>query len=170
MTHHSSVDSTTKILETIPDAHQILSKYFTPKSEDLSLWMNSTYERNMNHPEALVHKGISGNLLRSKSEAMIDMALSTNQIPFRYEQALKLGESTIYPDFTIRHPETDKIYYWEHFGMMDNPSYIKNATAKIQLYTSNGIIPSMNLIITSETSSHPLNAEDIKKTIEHYFG
>jgi len=131
--------------------------------------MHSPYERNTNHPENLLHKGLSGNLLRSKSEAMIDIALTTNKIPFRYEEILNLGDTTIYPDFTILHPKTGKIYYWEHFGLMDNPPYIKNFHLKLQTYVSAGIIPSIDLIITCETLDKPLGIDDIEKTITHYF-
>jgi len=167
--HHSSFDSFQRILDNIPEAQHILSKYFTPESEELSNWMHSPYERNTNHPENLLHKGLSGNLLRSKSEAMIDIALTTNKIPFRYEETLNLGDTTIYPDFTILHPKTGKIYYWEHFGLMDNPPYIKNFHLKLQTYVSAGIIPSIDLIITCETLDKPLGIDDIEKTITHYF-
>ena len=59
--------------------------------------------------------------MRSKSEAMIAMSLYVQKIPYRYECELKLGSITLFPDFTIRHPETGEIFYWEHFGMMDKP-------------------------------------------------
>ena len=131
--------------------------------------MNSPYQRNMKYPEQLNHKTSSGNRVRSKSEAMIDMFLHTNRIPFRYECALELGEITIYPDFTIRHPETGEVYYWEHFGLMDDPDYRKKAISKIQLYTAHGIIPSINLITTFETKEHPLNSELIQSIISYHF-
>ena len=128
-----------------------------------------TYEKNQSHPNALRHNCISGNVVRSKSEVLIDHALFTHQIPFRYECALKLGEITIYPDFTIRHPKTGKFYYWEHFGIMDSVSYSQNAYQKLQLYTSNGYIPTINLITTFETNEYPLSMETIENVISHYF-
>lgn len=100
---------------------------------------------------------------------MIDMLLHTNKIPFRYECALQLGELTIYPDFTIRHPKTGQIYYWEHFGMMDHPAYSINVASKLDLYISHGIIPSIHLITTYETKDNPLSFEVISKLISHYF-
>lgn len=100
---------------------------------------------------------------------MIDMFLYTNHIPFRYECALSLGETTIFPDFTILHPKTGDIYYWEHFGRMDEPSYYKNVAPKLQLYISHGIIPSINLITTYETQNNPLSSEIIDKIIHYYF-
>ena len=131
--------------------------------------MTSSYEHNPNYPEQLLHKTSSGNLVRSKSETIIDMFLYTNQIPFRYECALHIGDTTVFPDFTIRHTQTGALYYWEHFGRMDDPSYYKNVFSKLQLYTSHGIIPSINLITTYETKENPLSSEVIEKIIEHYF-
>lgn len=71
--------------------------------------------------------------------------------------------------FTIRHPKTGEVFYWEHFGLMDNPTYSKNAYSKLQLYTNHGIIPSIQLITTYETKEHPLTAETIEKIVENYF-
>lgn len=131
--------------------------------------MESPFECNQNYPENLIHKTFSGHLVRSKSEALIDMALSINKIPFRYECALHLGESTIYPDFTIRHPHTGETYFWEHFGKMDHSMYCKNVYAKLQLYSAHGIIPSIQLITTYETLDHPLTTDKIELLIKEYF-
>lgn len=129
----------------------------------------SPYEQNPKYPEQLIHKTASGKFVRSKSEAMIDLYLYNKRLPFRYECALQLGEATVYPDFTILHPQTGERYYWEHFGMMDEPSYYQKVFPKLQLYTSYGIIPSINLITTFETRKHPLTTELIEKIIEYYF-
>ena len=147
----------------------LLSPYFQSISEELSNWKTEEYEHNTMYPEQLVHTSGSGNKVRSKSEFMIDMYLYTNMIPFRYECPLRFGETTIYPDFTIRHPKTGEFYYWEHFGLMDNPNYVKNAYSKMQLYTNHGIIPTVNLITTYETREHPLTYETIEKVVHDYF-
>ena len=75
----------------------------------------------------------------------------------------------MYPDFTIRHPVTGNFIYWEHLGLMDEWSYAKNASQKIQTYMTNHIYPGINLIITSETKEHPLQPQMISKIIEQYF-
>lgn len=51
-------------------------------------WITEEYEKNTKYPEHLIHKSISGHLLRSKSEAMIDRALYLAKIPFHYEERL----------------------------------------------------------------------------------
>lgn len=97
------------------------------------------------------------------------MSLYQNKIPFRYEYPITFNEITIYPDFTLRHPKTGQVFYWEHFGMMDNPSYAKNVFAKLQWYSNNGLIPSINVITTYETKDTPLTSETIDRIIEQYF-
>ena len=131
--------------------------------------MNAPYEHSSPHPENLIYKNISGNTLRSKSEMMIDLCLYMHKIPYRYECPLQLGTATLYPDFTLRHPETGKYFYWEHFGLMDNPKYIDTTFSKLRLYACQGIIPGIQLITTYETKENPLNTEVIEKIIEHYF-
>lgn len=167
--HFSPSYKAEQLLSDSPEYQNLLSPYFKPISQELTEWMQEPYEHNSLCPEHLVHKSSSGNILRSKSEAMIDMILHVNHIPFRYECALQLGKITVFPDFTIRHPETGNFYYWEHFGMMDDISYSGKTYSKLQLYNSHGIIPSIQLITTYETKDHPLSIDMIEKIIKHYF-
>ncbi len=156
-------------LQTHPEFQNLLSSYYKPISQELLEWENEPFERNTKNSEHLIHKTLSGNMVRSKSESLIDTILHINQIPFRYECALNLNETTLFPDFTIRHPVTGKIYYWEHFGLMDDPVYSHNAYSKLQLYTNHGIVPSFNLITTFETQEHPLTSDTIEKIVHDYF-
>lgn len=149
--------------------YKFLLPFFDSQNEDCQKWMIDNYDRNMKYPEQLIFKASSGKYVRSKSEMMIDMFLHINKMPFRYECALQLGEIIIYPDFTVKHPITGEIYYWEHFGMMDDPNYCRNVHLKLQTYSSNGIIPTVHLIMTFETKEHPLNSDMIEGIIEYYF-
>lgn len=146
-----------------------MSSYFTCEAQDLLHWAQAPYEHNQQYVEQRIHKTSSGNLVRSKSEAIIDMLLSINKVPFRYECALHLRGTVIFPDFTIRHPITGKYYYWEHFGMMDEPAYCNSACDKLKLYAGKGILPGLNLILTCETKANPLSTETVERTISHYF-
>ena len=145
--HHSESPKAELLLKH-PEYKALLSPNFRLLSEELSDWMDTPYERNPHHPEHLLHKSSSGNLVRSKSESIIDMLLYINIIPFRYECALQLDEMTLFPDFTIRHPKTGDVYYWEHFGLMDNPVYSQNVCSKLQLYATHNIFPSNGHIAT----------------------
>lgn len=133
-------------------------------------WMNDIYETNEMHPENLVVKGITGKMLRSKSEAMIEQALFYANIPYRYECKLELDNKILYPDFTMLHPETKEKYYWEHMGMMDNPEYVQHACKKVEIYCSAGIYPGQNLILTYETKDNPLGMGQITRVLEEKFG
>lgn len=166
--HHTPPKSE-RLLITPSGFQPLLLPHFQPISQELNAWMNSSYDKNPKHPENLIYKGIANNFLRSKSEVMIDMMLRTHQIPFRYECALPLGNTLLYPDFTIRHPQTGNYYYWEHFGLMDVPSYIENTTSKLNLYAMHGITPGIQLITTYETKNQPLDPELVEKYIEYHF-
>lgn len=170
LNHHSEAPSkSSQLLTDYPGYRDLLSKYFKPLSEELTSWMNEPFESNPNYPERLIHKSISGNMLRSKSESMIDMLLYMNRIPFRYECLLQLDSNTLYPDFTIRHPKTGQVYYWEHFGLMDDISYQKKTVTKLQTYITHGIIPSLQLITTYETKENPLTSYTVEKNLYTYF-
>ncbi len=108
-------------------------------------------------------------MVRSKSEALIHMYLFKNRIPFRYECELHLGNQIVYPDFTIRHPKTGKLYYWEHFGLMDDRNYAKKTCKKLYDYSTHGIIPMIQLITTYETKENPLTVETVEEVLAHYF-
>lgn len=148
---------------------RLISKIYQPKEQKLIEWMNGTYQKNEFHPEQLTHRTLAGIYVRSKSEVLITMILSKYQIPFRYECVLQLGEAWIYPDFTICHPVTGEMFYWEHFGKMDDISYSSKAFSKMELYTLNGIIPSVQLITTFETKEYPLSEEMVEEVVRYYF-
>ena len=167
--HSKNPNKALRLLTEDSDFQDLLHPFFTAPSKQLSAWQTASYEKNMKFPEQLIHKTSSGHLVRSKSESFIALYLHSHQIPFRYECALQLGETLLHPDFTICHPRTLQIYYWEHFGRMDDPTYARNVFSKLQLYANYKIIPSINLITTYETKEHPLNTTMIENIIEQYF-
>ena len=152
-----------------PGYNALLGSEFKSYSEKVEEWCKASYNKNPKYTEKLIYKTISGGYVRSKSEEIIDMALYMNGIPFRYECELVLGENMLYPDFTILHPINGKIYYWEHFGMMDDDNYVNNACAKLKMYAMNGILPSVQLITTYETKNSPLSSETVNSIIKQYF-
>lgn len=165
--HKDSVSAVSSLLRT-PCYQQLLSDCFRPNSTELSEWANASYNRSTSHPEKLTHRCASGNIVRSKSEMLIDTFLYTHKIPFRYESPLSLDGITLYPDFTLRHPVTGSFYYWEHFGLADEEDYLNAAFKKLRLYASHGILPTINLITTFETKEFPLNTEFVESLIHQY--
>ena len=132
-------------------------------------WEYEPYDKSTSHPEALIIQAPKGDIVRSKSEALIANALYDRGIPYRYECGLDLGGYIFHPDFTVKKVGSGEIIIWEHFGKVDDPKYFqKNVVWKLKKYIENGYIPGKNLIITWETKNTPLSIEEVSKMIEHY--
>ena len=115
------------------------------------------------------HFTAKGERVRSKSEVQIADTLNRYGIPYRYEFPLKLKNGiTVYPDFLCLNVHTRQEFYWEHFGIMDNPTYANYATQKLIQYSDNDLKPMKNLIITMETYAHQLNSHYIENQIKKY--
>lgn len=169
LSNHDLTESPSLKLLTTPEYRELLEPFLSVTSDKFTSWMNSPYPKNPNHPENLTCTTSSGIMVRSKSEAIIEALLHTNHIPFRYECSLERDGITMYPDFTILHPVTGKVYYWEHFGLIDKPGYQQTVLSKLQFYFSHGIVPTINLITTYETNDNPLSVATVKNLVEHYF-
>lgn len=110
-----------------------------------------------------------GERVRSKSELIIADILNQTGVPYRYEYPLYLnGMGWIYPDFTVLNVDERKELFWEHFGMMDEPTYAESAIKKIATYEQNGIYVGNKLILTFETRMVPINQKLVRKLIEHH--
>lgn len=167
--YNSKVQLTAEQFLENPEYSKLMEPYYKPIIDELKKWTEQPYDKCDKYPGRLVHKTIAGFKVRSKSEAMIVAVLYQNKIPFRYECALRLGDVVLFPDFTIRHPRTGELYYWEHFGRMDDENYCDNYLTKMNLYIKNGIIPTINLITTYETKSNPLGMDEIEKLVQWFF-
>ena len=153
------------IRDLLPDT----AETFGTAEEDLSEWQRVLYRTNPFFPEKRIVP-VTGHLfVRSKSEAFIAAALLEKNIPFRYECELSLSGSSFYPDFTIRHPGTGQVFLWEHLGLMDQENYREKTLSKLYIYFQHGYMPSINLILTSETKNAPLSYDLVKRLISLYF-
>ena len=164
--YNSKVD---QLLSESPEVEKLLSPCFSPLSIELEEWKKAPYETNPKNPEHLTHKVGTNEFVRSKSEAMIAKVLRQYNVPYKYEMKLELDSISIYPDFTIRHPKTGDVYYWEHFGLLDKSDYVRNMHHKLQTFTSHNIMPGINLITTFENNETPLNFEMIEMLVSYYF-
>lgn len=140
-----------------------------PTQQYTKIWMDMPYEKSSFpiDPEKPNYTD-RGEAVRSKSEVLIANALYSAGIPYRYECPLKLGSTTIRPDFTILDLRDRKEVYFEHFGMMDDPEYLKGFMKKFSLYEMNGIFPGFRLICTFESSAQSLDTRILKKMIQVY--
>jgi hypothetical protein len=112
---------------------------------------------------------VNGERVRSKSEILIADALSRCNIPYRYEYPTHIpGVGTVYPDFLCLNMQKRKEYAWEHNGMMSDANYADYAIKKIEIYALAGYYPGDNLILSFESSSHPLSSRIIEGNIIEY--
>jgi len=167
--HHQEDSEPDQSIEKSSEFQKLLSVNFTPLNQELNQWMYAPYEKNKAYLEHLKHETCTGEYVRSKAEEAIYNCLCRHQIPFRYECELRLGDIVYHPDFTIRHPRTGEIYYWEHCGRMDKHNYVHKIFTRFETYADYGIIPSINLITTYETKDYPLSMKAIEKIVEEYF-
>ena len=136
------------------------------KSFDTDILLPFSSESNTFYSEKLIHNTPKGMKVRSKSESIIAMLLDMNQIPYHYETSLEVGEHTFYPDFTVIRPSDQKIFYWEHFGMMDDTCYHEQMKKKLLTYISCGIVPWDQLITTFESNENTFDSQYINKFIQ----
>lgn len=171
-----------RYLESCPDKsveqiyenlHEERQKIITPivetDEEYIRKWEEEKYEGKgfqEGTPEFYTSKG---ERVRSKSELIIADILRKEEISYRYEYPLYLrGVGRIYPDFNVLNIRKREEIFWEHFGMMDEPTYAEAAIKKIIAYEQNGFYPGENLILTYETRKNPINQKLVKNLIEHY--
>lgn len=156
------------ILSSLPFTYQEipLSCYLDTHSKNAKKWLSQEYEHNNSYSENKIHQTISGEFVRSKSEAIIAGVLASENIPYKYEAALQLGDVKVSPDFTILRAKDNKEVYWEHFGLIDDPEYLEKAIKKILLYRSHGINLGDRLIITFDTADGGIDVKEIQDIIK----
>ena len=147
-------------------------QYATPSADvflkgDINPGDLSAYNSNPLYPENLIHTTAYGVKVRSKSEALIGTQLEMHGLLYQYEPEIRCGSKPYYPDFAVLHPVLRRLIYWEHFGMIDDPEYMRHALMKLDEYAKNGIYLGINLIITYETRFSPLTISEIDRKINY---
>ena len=135
-------------------------------------WQSKKYEAPGFSENSLPYVTQSGLRVRSKSEIIIADLLQQKKVPFLYESPLELktfyGKKIFHPDFCCLNLRTRQEFYWEHFGMMDDPEYSANAVGKLKIFNENHFKQGKNLIITMESQSNPLTAKETLRVIEDF--
>ena len=149
--------------------HKLITPITQPDEQYIDLWQSVEWQGRPfsdDTPELFTTKG---ERVRSKSEVLIADSLNRLNIPYRYEYPLKLKNGiTVHPDFLCLNVHTRQEFYWEHFGIMNNPEYAENAINKLQQYSENNLTPGINFILTMESLSSPLNLKYIEQQIKAY--
>ena len=121
------------------------------------------------YEQALIHRTLKGDLVRSKSEVIIANMLFEAGIEYEYEKELDLGEDGIrIPDFTIEDAESRLCFYWEHCGMLGDSAYNRHWQEKQALYKKHGIIEGENLIVSKDSLNGGIDSAEIKRLIDLY--
>lgn len=160
-----------EIFDNLPESRKdITIPYILDEEEYVSIWESTEYPIKLvireDDNEIFTEKG---EVVRSKSEKIIADRFNVLGIPYHYEKPLYLeGYGSVHPDFTVLNRKTQKEFYWEHFGLMDNPQYCENVVKKLETMSKNGIFPGDNLIMTFETGTHILNMKNVDLLIERY--
>lgn len=124
--------------------------------------------------DGLIHRTEHGELVRSKSEVVIADKLHARKIDYAYEAWLTLeGGAQRSPDFTITDAESGTTFYWEHLGMLEDPSYAARWKRKADLYRRSGILPyeegggpKGTLLVTRDSPAGGIDAAAIAKLID----
>ncbi len=121
----------------------------------------------------LIHRTERGDLVRSKSEVIIADKLHARGIDYQYEAPLELDGSRRYPDFTIDDSDAGRTFYWEHLGLLDDPSYEARWRVKLAAYERAGILPAERakdatkvLIVTRDAPGGAIDAAEIARLID----
>ena len=181
-----------KLYESLCPARQTLITPVTLTDEQyIAQWKSVTWQGRPIAPDTPTYDTANGEQVRSKSEVIIADALRRHGIPYRYEYPVELLKKspstelrdhnndlrdhnnalsnhntiTLHPDFLCLNIHTRQEIIWEHFGLMDDPEYAKNAAAKLRLYAENNIFPGRGLILTMETQTEPLSTRVMEKLI-----
>ena len=163
---HSGVEELQAAERMDPEVRLLCGLAGRPLSKRAEEWLREGITQpgrggSLRFESGLRFKTLYGTMVRSKSEAMIEDALVRHGLIYRYEKPLYQSSGLlIHPDFTILDPLTMKEYYWEHFGMMDDPEYAQKVCGRIALYMAGGIMPNEYLIMTFEDRAHPFSPAD----------
>jgi hypothetical protein len=127
------------------------------------------------YDDRFIHRTGSGLAVESKSELVIATELELAKIPFIYGDRVKKFNETRYPDFTIRDPDTQQVYYWEHCGVHTS-SYKRRWARKLKWYARQGITewdgkqnPNGRLVVTRDSLQGGLDAQTVRQIIHQLF-
>ena len=135
----------------------------------LSEWKSKEYKGKGFGDEMPMIVTERGERVRSKSEKIMADYFYRNGIEYKYECPIYLkGMGVVYPDFTFLSKKLGKEIYWEHCGMVDEPSYARSMVRKIDAYENSGIFIGERLILTYETEQSVLGTAKIEQMVQKY--
>ncbi|MCR4927723.1 MAG: hypothetical protein K5927_07055 [Lachnospiraceae bacterium] len=140
-----------------PERKSLVIPYVLPRVEYTERWLSKEYANKGVSRDITSFMTENGENVRSKSEKIIADKLHSMGIPYRYEEELRLQGMYVHPDFTLLDPHKRKVYYYEHFGMMQDPEYCRNAIIRIAKYERAGYRLGREFFCTFESEENPLD-------------
>lgn len=157
------------VMKTLPKAYQTEETFGLADFMDAEKWEAASYEKSEKRPERLFHRTIKGDLVRSKSEAIIANILYNMKIPYHYEENLLLGHELVAPDFKIAVRSESRFKLLEHCGMMQDPKYRRDFKWKLEHYLLEGYLPWRDIFFTFDDVDGSIDTAAISHMIECYF-
>ncbi|GEM_PF-3516218 len=170
------------VLRQLPKSFTNLDdRYFFPYAEKYRDWMFRNQEENLMYLSDKKNITGDGKKVRSKSEVTIYEEILSSVNPFLYEPRLLLERHEMSPDFAVAVEEVGprergadiidgmRVKYWEHYGKMDDPSYVESFYSRVEIYKKFGINIGDNLIVTFETKECPLSTEEVRAIVRRHF-
>jgi hypothetical protein len=126
----------------------------------------------------LVHLTRRGDAVRSKSEVIIADLLYSKKIDYAYEQRLEAPDGSFrYPDFTIVDADRGLTVYWEHLGLMHDPTYRERWERKRSWYAGQGVLSlddapanaRRKLLVTRDDPQGGISSRAIEEIVDRVF-
>ena len=141
----------------------------TSDEEYARIWQEGYYKRKGFSPGDPEFYSTSGERVRSKSEALLKDEFDHFSVPSRFEYPLKLWNGKIiHPDFTLLNVREREEFSWEHLGKADDAEYMNYNIGRLNDMILSGFVPGINLILTFETKSRPLNQKVVREYIQRF--
>lgn len=155
-------------MDVYDNQHPVLKNYIRPYYakclDEIGTWLRNPGDpRHMlgfkqDDPVIFTEDGV---MVRSKTEKFYGDFCCNEGTPYLYEKPLFLEKikQWVLPDFTFFDPRRGCEVIFEHFGMMGNAGYTKDALKKIECYKREGLTDSGRFFYTMESDG---NCDNIK--------
>ena len=147
---------------------RLVIPYIMPTEDYVREWENKPCKTLAADEDKAFFITEKGDRVRSKSEKIIADKLFHMEIPYRYEAVLNLQGINVHPDFTLLDVQERTEIYFEHFGMMQDPDYCRNALNKIARYEKCGYHLGRELLCTFESDENPLDVKALDRILVRY--
>lgn len=147
-----------------PALKNYIRPYYAKCLDEIGTWLRNPGDpRHMlgfkqDDPVIFTEDGVR---VRSKTEKFYGDFCCNEGTPYLYEKPLFLEKTKqwVLPDFTFFDPRRGCEVIFEHFGMMGNAGYTKDALKKIECYKREGLTDSGRFFYTMESDG---NCDNIK--------